>query len=347
MKKYNVQSGVVALITSIVVGLLLVAITTGAVGIMAAELRNSTDFDQSVRAYYAAESGVEDAINYIRNNVGNITPNTTCTTFHGNNNLSGDGVVSYTCQLISVEQQSLTGRLRAEESNQVSLVGIGADGVSLEWNLSSPPSTDPQPHTGNGSTWCSQTGTICGGGGTPIPPNFPASKDWQNQFPAVIEFTFISYPSSGTFTSSQVNLQTLVLKPSPGALYNRVFTLDEFSLDDNPIEVGCDPTQAYNCKATVILHPGLNYEVRMQARYSGTHYNLTATLGGSIADSVALVDVTGKAGDVLRRVLVQIPLTPQPVNGFALLADDQICKVLEVSKITGFADVEDPTVNCP
>src|SRR5688572_22638524 len=58
--------GVVALIVSIVVGLLLVLISVSATTIMAGELRQAEDFDNSIKAYFAAESGVEDAIAQVR-----------------------------------------------------------------------------------------------------------------------------------------------------------------------------------------------------------------------------------------------------------------------------------------
>jgi Tfp pilus assembly protein PilX len=54
--------GAVALMTSIIISILLTIITTGLVSVMASELRQSSDAEQSTLAFYAAQSGVEDGV---------------------------------------------------------------------------------------------------------------------------------------------------------------------------------------------------------------------------------------------------------------------------------------------
>lgn len=59
------QGGVVALFLSIIIGILLMTITTYAARLSVSELSQSTDTDVSEQAYYAAEAGVEEAIRRI------------------------------------------------------------------------------------------------------------------------------------------------------------------------------------------------------------------------------------------------------------------------------------------
>ena len=55
------ERGVVALLTTIFIGLLMSVITVSLVSQMISELRQAGDYEQSQRAYYAARAGVEDA----------------------------------------------------------------------------------------------------------------------------------------------------------------------------------------------------------------------------------------------------------------------------------------------
>ena len=62
MKKLNNQQGVVSFFTVIFITLLLLILTTAYIRLMVNEQRQATDNDLSSRAFYAAESGVNDAI---------------------------------------------------------------------------------------------------------------------------------------------------------------------------------------------------------------------------------------------------------------------------------------------
>src|SRR5258708_38366843 len=96
------HEGIVSLITAIIVGLLLIVITTSGIALMGNELRQASDYDNSIKAYYAAESGTEDAIAQLRRN--GIAAKNSCSPYvAGDANLSGDSTatVSYTCQVVN------------------------------------------------------------------------------------------------------------------------------------------------------------------------------------------------------------------------------------------------------
>lgn len=344
------DGGVVALITSIVVSLLLLVITTSGIALMTSELRQASDYDQSVKAYYAAEAGVEDAIAAIRraaeNNsqVADLMPSSPdCTPlvdrFEPNptpHQLS-DGI-SYTCQVVTLESDPISGELAAEEAVQFDLSGIGADNpnfrVVVEWNqqVASPSSnSDPQQISGVPTTFPPND----------IDPDHP--QYWPGRFPALMEATFIEFPDSA-FHDSDIDHNTVVLKPAAGGVA-RVSWRDT---TNPPRETLCQTVSegAYNCRMEFTgfsTSPGSaqNYFLRLVARYSQAHYRVTVvTASGSsitIPRGQILIDVTGNAGDVFRRVVVKIPLSAQPPINQIILADESICKFFRVSRITAAA----------
>src|SRR5207253_7727535 len=63
------EQGIVSLVTAIIVALFIMVITTSAVVLMVGELRQAIDSENSIRAYYAAESGAEDALLKIKSKI--------------------------------------------------------------------------------------------------------------------------------------------------------------------------------------------------------------------------------------------------------------------------------------
>lgn len=313
----NGERGVVALMTTIIVSLLLVVVTISGARIMSAELRQATDFDLSVKAYFAAESGVEDAIAEIRRNGVENSVSPGCEAFNDSDaNLSSDGVVAYTCQVVSLEQTALQSELKKEASVQIDLAGLDFNRLVVSWNQEG--SSDP-------AAW----------DGAAIPPQFPPGTTWSDQYPAVMEATFVSYPQTSSFDSADITSQVVILKPSSSGVQNNPINIQSAS---NPETVRCTPSAvsgSYECQASLQLPPAnRNYVVRLHARYSSTHYKIEAFKGNNpvdIPNTQLTVDVTGKAGDVFRRIQAKSFLSQSTSLPFVILADDSICKVLEVT----------------
>jgi hypothetical protein len=83
---------------------------------------------------------------------------------------------------------------------------------------------------------------------------------------------------------------------------------------------------------------GNNYILRLNARYSPTSYKLEALSGGvnqAIPNAQLQIDVTGRSGDISRRVLLRAPLTGQSAVPDVLLVNESICKLLTVSRVPG------------
>src|SRR5260221_6730806 len=61
MKSKSRDQGFVSLLTAILISMLLLVITISLISLETFQLRKSEDAEQTLRAYYAAEAGVEDA----------------------------------------------------------------------------------------------------------------------------------------------------------------------------------------------------------------------------------------------------------------------------------------------
>lgn len=347
----SAQHGVVALITTIVIGLLLVVISTSAIALMSRELRQASDFDQSAKAFFAAESGVEDAIAVIRRGlkdngksiedlvdsekpggIGDCTPYTAGQPSYAggiSNNLDGLNNISYTCQIVSTFGNQVEDVIKTAGAGlAVDLNGItdpNFQRVKLSWN---------RANTGDPQNW------------GVIPAGFPAGNSWIDgsgkPVPAVMEAAIISYPSSGNFSSSDITLNTIVFKPvnSGGSTTTPISTTPS----SQPVLVNCVSGNEYACSIEVTgFSSGRSHVISLQTRYRGAYFKVEACKAScstgnilQIPDAQLIIDVTGKAGSVFRRVQIKAPLGPQtkfPL--FTLLADDEICKYIEVLRSAG------------
>ncbi|HLB40768.1 MAG TPA: pilus assembly PilX N-terminal domain-containing protein, partial [Candidatus Babeliales bacterium] len=209
------QRGVIALITTIVVSLLLIVITASGIALMGSELRQASDYDQSVKAYFAAEAGVEDALAVLKRN-GTDYANTINTYWADPDScnysivpagissiLDDNNQISYSCQIVSTKDNNVTGSLDKEAATQIDLNGISNTfrRLRLSWNQIN--STDP-------SGWNPTQ--------FPAGSKFPKGDQWADssgkQFPAVMEVSVISYPTPGPGVTFNNNP-----RPDPNGIY--------------------------------------------------------------------------------------------------------------------------------
>ena len=126
IKETSKESGVVSLFTAIFFTILLTVLTTGFIRIMINENQQANDDDFSSRAYYAAESGVEDMkralAQYYPNDIAKLNA-TVCDPPVGYSNVVSSALgVSYPCKLLNFNPPSIEATLPA-------------DGSSMQWRL--------------------------------------------------------------------------------------------------------------------------------------------------------------------------------------------------------------------
>src|SRR3569623_1752522 len=104
-QKWKNQEGFASLIVGIIIVLVLSLLTVGFAILVRDEQRQTLDKQLSTQAFYAAESGVNDAINYINANMSTYNGTTTCTGapfFAANHTIDAVTVSSYTCLLVNM-----------------------------------------------------------------------------------------------------------------------------------------------------------------------------------------------------------------------------------------------------
>ena len=322
------QSGSMSLLTVIFLALLLTIVTISFIRLAIIEQRQATDDDLTTRAFYAAESGVEDgkralalwqsggAVNLNEDvcQPADVVPSGL---------LSADLSTEYTCQLINLAPGNFLARLDAWEGATIPLNSGGSafNRVQIEWHL--PEAGQPYGVRGNSDT------------------DLPTVPDWISaEYPAMLRTAVFWHDAGATFASSSVDQYALFINP---AASNAALN----STNDRQVVNGfCQPAVAgggYACTATVtvVSSSTTDFYLRLQALYTATDVRVTLFNGNNpnpvlLEDVQAAIDVTGRAGDVYRRIEARVPLTQfdYPFPDIALWSNTDICKAFSVTDDT-------------
>ena len=316
----------VAVMVTLIMMIVISLIVIGFAQVTRRAQRNALDAQLSGQAFYAAESGVNDAsaIMKVLAASGPILPKTTCDdtavyNFNSTGKSKIDGAasgVSYTCVLIDPTPSSLDFKL-GQTSSQVTKLktasGLPFTSLTFKW----------VPGTSASSSVAS-----CPSGAGQYPINTAAA--WNCKFAALrSELT----PAAGALTrngagglieTTHVNFLEPVRPP--------VGTGASVWATDNAKSIGALCTDA-QCQVTInFAGAGVNtYYLRLGAIYQSASVTITATDAAGpakFAESQAQVSVTGKAQDVLRRILVAIPLDGDALASptSAIVSGDTVCK---------------------
>jgi hypothetical protein len=141
------ESGLVSIITVSIVVIILALMTTGFAKVMDRELRQSLDRELAVQANYAAESGMNDARNYISKEASSDTAGDCLKTnalngtqtpyFVDNGNVSTDAgsLVKYTCVNIDTNPKELVYDIAAGQSKIIRVATSDVlDKLYFSWN---------------------------------------------------------------------------------------------------------------------------------------------------------------------------------------------------------------------
>ncbi len=331
------NQGIISFFTVIFLTTLLIIITTAFIRLMVSEQRQATDNDLSSRAYFAAESGVDDAIALLRDNIkdnGGILDQSALAPSLDRcgpeENLNTDSDISYTCRFISLDVTSLSGRLERGEVVNFDLVGVpNAVSARLKWHI---PNEDQEGVNAsravfNGQTWPG------------IGANRPANEWATDNVPALMRLQTVSYPSVN-IVRANINNNISFVYPDNSGSPNGSGDVASTSKRVTACTLLASTSSNYACQFTFqnIDDPGNhpNKFLRLQAINNKTSYELSLLDSGGNPVSVpnqAVIDVTGKAGNVFRRIRVTVPLNTggdEDIADYALLVDERICKNFEV-----------------
>jgi Tfp pilus assembly protein PilX len=322
------QNGIVALVTVIFASILFSIVVVSMFAVISSEQHQASEADLANRAYFAAESGVEQALYEIKN--GTETENT-CNT----DTTPNPSQATYTCQKLTHVTSDLTHSLVHDQAAyQVNLTSVpNITKIVISWHQ---PSVDGLNYT------LPTAAAILGGTFSE-----PGAGDTWN-YPALLEVQSVVFKANAaTFNvndPSQFKLFETTLVPSSDG--SGVMTEDDSAYCGDPTcgvtpsapqAASCGPAGSntptgYACTETINVSNGSTFNrlLRLRARYRNTNFSVQVYSNGAlytnISDSYENIDVTAKSGDTYKRVKAQVQIQQNTVAlDYALYSDTDIC----------------------
>ncbi len=325
------QQGMVSIIVTMIMMVVITLIIIGFSQIARREQRQALDRQLSTQAFYAAESGINDANETIKTllDAGKPIPaKTACgpdasytdaTPYTSSNIIDstlfgGSARLQYTCLLIDPVQTVLQIPPTQNSSEVIPLIASGAgtiDTIKFSWANNSNDSTLTCPTT---------TGT------------FLASGDWTCSM-AVLRVDIVPNSAfNGNRGTLQSGTTTVFLYPqSSGGVATSTISNGKI------IPVNCsNVTLPPTCSVSLTVTAQPKFYLRVLKLYRNNKVSVSATSAGSVVSLInaqATIDVTGKSNDVLRRVQIykdisglnsSSPTAPYP--DFAIQSFETLCK---------------------
>lgn len=338
------EEGLVAITTTLVIMIIMTLIITSFALVVGREQRQSLDRQLSTQAFYAAESGVQDAINALRagaisNNIDKCTELGSFEDVLGSAGIEYDNNVSSSSEIDNVSYSCvLINRTPGELKYDVLEPGKGTYLIAVK-------STDGNPINNIRFSW---QNTVEAGNVDEFEANggamtFPQSETLKTGMPRV---TIIP----GAFTNDTVKTatRTLFMYPRAGsggdpADYNLADPANSGDIVSGNCNTAKPSDAPFNCNVDVIPVGVSNvYFLAIKPLYRPITLQIDPFVGETnrtIEGAQAIVDVTGKAEDVLRRIQVRVPYTSPivpstlgsllPMSGIE--TTNSICKQFEVN----------------
>ena len=327
------QNGFVSIIVTMIVMIVLTLTVLGFAQLARREQRQSLDRQLSTQALFAAESGVNEAVNQVKNNnyTGEIN---SCTTPlpPGFNNPQLSSTVSYSCLLLKQKQPSLEYDSISTDNSTYIPIDSDTDITSITIGWGKTAST--------------------GLGNNPVNPatKFPSISNWPITGLGVLRFDITATDPAGPFGNELQPSRlggankTFFFYPSSGGTSS--FPL--FSTTTGSIFSGnCGPpsaTTSQPCNVTIngvgAIGARRKFFLRLKSIYQPSSVTIcvnTCGSGGTIAylsGAQLSIDVTGKAQDVVKRISVRLPAPINVPSGslpeFVFDSRNTICKTLKV-----------------
>lgn len=338
--RQQTERGMVSILVTMIMMIVITLIVIGISQVTRSNKREQLDQQLSSQAYYAAESGLNQATKFFAanptaslNTTGNCTqfitgaaPNGLQGTVGTSNVLNPATKVSYTCLMVNSTPPTLQKAPLTEDSNTVWHVrnASGANLTQLEFKWKSNSKTQ---FTATPPTNCTPANANCCANVT----TFPAYGSWKCAF-GILRVDLVDTHgtvSTGNGTGFESPAKTIYIAPTytvsgvttPQAITSSVGQVIYVQCSTSLCSVKLNTTGVSN-----------DYYARLTMIYQDSD---SVTLSGSDASGAvtfsggqAVIDVTGKAQDQLRRVQARIPLTisGSPIPVFALQSTDTLCK---------------------
>lgn len=311
------QQGFAAIVIAIVLVLVLSLLTIGFAELMRQETRSALDKHLSQQAYYAAETGVNDAAKAINDGFADTKPN--CSPLAAGNTAPGaqylkkkdvanaDEGVSYTCLLIDPAPKTLEyGSTSDMASRIIQISGANPadssqpeliDHLIISWE-------DDQRKT----NFAPAAGSAY---------SFPNLANWSSDT-GMLRISLTPLMSGGISRKSFAdNTYQAFLYPNGASAGTQAYSYADGTGDSGGVILNgnCNTSKApryCNVRINFGTASQANFLMALRWVYSSPHVTIAAYDSAGtqlrIKNAQVLVDSTGKAQDVLRRVQARIPV---------------------------------------
>lgn len=341
------QAGVVSIMVTMILMIVISLLVLGFAQISRRNSRQALDQQLSTQAFYAAETGVNDATNLVRDALSagqNVPTKDTCepgsaevANFYSSLNpvLDAESNIEYTC--LMVDPSPTTLRYGDVGTTSVIIPIVPETGslnsIQLTWQTKE------------------DTATPVDGCPTTTTGVFTTSSIWTCGY-GVLRFDLV--PTDGTFNSvdlQQRTMTTFVVPQSSGGSAAVAYA-NANSNANTRVGAQCNNT---NCSMSITSLTAGRYHMRVSSQYKNVSLQVSAIDSGNpvgLLGAQALIDSTGKAQDVLRRIQVHAPLSASgtsknQMSDYALWTNESVCKRFAI--MDGYFEnyVTDVTSNNP
>jgi Tfp pilus assembly protein PilX len=328
-KAKRTEDGLVAIVVAGVIMIILSLLTLGFAKLMQREQRQAVDRALSSQAFYAAESGVNDAVDMINTGPTPVAKTDCNTGAPYDGNFAASLNATYSCVLVNPTPNELS--FTPLTSNLSKLMQLKAKNgqkiarISLSW---AGENEDPAMYNGCGSN--------------PFPVN---NTIWRNTISTAgllrVDLVPVQ-PPPFTRDGLAKGAMNLYLYPvggcgSTGITYQNPNTDPGMNANQGQtVKVRCNAasTEPHHCTLNINIpaaYAQTTYALRLKTMYHDSDVSVRAYNNSGVqlelAGAQAIVDATGKAADVLRRIQVRVPLNKDYViPDYIVQFRDQLCK---------------------
>lgn len=328
------ERGMISILTVMVLIIVISLIVLGFAQLSRRTQRESLDRQLSTQAFYAAESGVNDTRSLIATavNAGNAVPDKNGCTDTGtggfyaslNTTIDAPRGVKYSCLLVDTAPTTLSYSDVGATSTIIPMTSLGGNfsKMTLKWQSKL------------------TTGTPIAGCPSSTAAAFKTAATWTCGY-GVLRFDLVP-TSGGGLTSDSLRddtMTTFAVPYSSGGAISVAYAASTANTN-NLLGVKCTNS---GCALDITGLSTDSYYLRISSLYQDVALQVSASDGSGTAlklqGAQAVIDSTGKAQDVLRRIQVNVPLRSTSKNllsDYAIQSTDAICK--RYSILNGYFD---------
>lgn len=341
------QSGFVSIVVAALLMVILALITLGFTRLMQREQRQAIDRYLSRQALYAAESGINDVAARIADPtvdpIYDLQAKSDCDVTglgpSGDGRLSSDGTVAYTCALFDRTPDTLEYTTDEQHSKITELntaSGNPLDTLTITWGNS-----DLDPNNNLLSNL-----PACGFDAQDLPPA-------RSNAPPVLKVDLTKIGARYVRSDMLRDTEYFYLMPCDGGAAPTNFAFNPTDTQrGRVVQVRCTGTGSRPCTFTIDSMSPFNsskYFLRMRPIYTSATVTVEGTEAGGLPvafnNAQVSIDITAKAGDVIRRLRASLPIaditTDMGIPEAVLQGFDGICKQIDVVDLAAPSEVLD------